>query len=258
MNALSSDNVERDVECMAKKTSSQFVNNIITNIVNKLNTKFISLGRHCDVKEQIDKFTKGPTLFFDWLRSDFKAVIKVFSYNNILEELLFHDNIITIKHPYDILNICVEFKNMIMGDNKLFLLSHHDIAIDTVVDENVIQNFIDKYERRWYRVIDIINNSNQPLIFIHRITNRHAIEYIDPGDEDKFIELISRINPNCKFSLVFLIHRDDISDIIIEKRNKFLSLNIEPFLKSNCEKDWRTDEYDWNQIFETILFNVQY
>jgi len=133
-------------------------------------------------------------------------ILKVLSYTNILDELLFHDNIVTIKHPYDIFNICVEFKNMIMGDDKLFLLSHHDIAIDTVVDENVIQNFIDKYERRWHRMMDIINNSNQSLIFIHRITNRHAIEKIDPGDEDKFIELISTINPNCKFCLVFLHH----------------------------------------------------
>jgi hypothetical protein len=241
---------------IVKEFSSQFANNIITNIVRKLTTKFISLGRHCDIKLQIDKFTKGPNLFFDWLRSDFKAVIKVFSYTNIKQELLFYDNIIT--HPYDNYNIGVEFKNMIMGYNNLFLLSHHDIAIDTVVDENVIQNFINKYERRWHRVIDIINNSNQPLLFLHRITNINAIEKIDPGDEDKFIELISRINPKCKFCLVFLIHNEESSEMIIKKRNKFLCINIEPFLKSNCEKDWKMNQYDWNQIFETILCNVQY
>lgn len=221
-----------------------------------MTTKFISLGRHCDVAEQINKFisVKEPTLFFDWLRSDFKAVIKVLSYTNILDELLFHDNIITIKHPYDIFNICVEFKNMIMGDNKLFLLSHHDIEIGTVIDDNVIQSFIDKYERRWHRMMDIINNSSQNIIFIHRITDNK----VDPGDENTFIELISRINPNCKFCLVFLIHRDDISDIIIEKRNKFLCINIEPFLKPNCEKDWKLNQYDWNKLFETILDNARY
>ena len=243
--------------------STQFVNNIITNTVNKLNTKFISLGRHCDIKVQIDKFTKGPTLFFDWLRSDFKAVLKVLSYTNILDELLFHYNIITIKHPYDIFNICVEFKNMIMGDDKLFLLSHHDIAIDTVVDENVIQNFIDKYERRWHRIMDIINNSNQPLIFIHRITNRHAIEKIDPGDEDKFIELVSTINPNCKFCLVFLIHNKGSLDTIIEKRNNFLCINIESFFDTHfnmdeVNEDWEYNRYNWNKIFETILHNARY
>jgi len=106
--------------------------------------------------------------------------------------------------------------------------------------------------------MDIIHNSSQPIIFIHRITNRHTVEKVDPGDEDKFIELISRINPNCNFSLVFLIHNEKSSETIIKKRNKFLSINIEPFLKPNCEKDWRADEYDWNQIFETILSNVQY
>ena len=203
--------------------STQFVNNIITKVVNKLSTKFISLGRHCDIRAQINKFTKEPTLFFDWLRSDFKAVIKTLSYTNILDELLFHDNIIT--YSYNKCDMGVEFKNMILGDEKLFLLSRHDINTDTVVDKDVIQNFIDKYERRWHRIMDIINNSNQPLIFMHRITDNK----IDPGDEDKFIELILNINPNCKFSLVFLIHNEKCSEMIIEKRNKFLCINIESF-----------------------------
>lgn len=238
--------------------SKQFVNNIITTAVNKLSTKFISLGRHCDIKAQIDKFTKEPTLFFDWLRSDFKAVLKVLSYTNIKQELLFHDNIVT--YPYNKSDAGVEFKNMIVGDDKLILLSSHDIRLDKMKSNEVILDFIDKYERRWRRIMDIIHNSNQNIIFIHRITNRHTIEKVDPGDEDKFIELISRINPNCKFSLVFLIHNEKSSETIIKKHNKFLSINIEPFLKPNYEKngDWKLNQYDWNQIFETILCNVQY
>jgi len=233
----------------------QIVNNIITDAVGRLSTKFISLGRHCDLREQIDNFgmEPKPTLFFDWLRSDFEAVLKVFSYKNILDELLFHDNIIT--HPYDERDACVEFKNMILGDNKYFLLSHHDITAEAIIDKDAIQQFIDKYERRWHRIMDIINNSNQHLIFIHRTYNA-----INPGDEDKFIELILNINTNCKFCLVFLIHWGDCPNIIIEKRNKFLSMKIEPFLKPNYsgEKDWKLNQYDWNKIFETILSNVQY
>jgi len=234
--------------------SKQFVNNIITNTVNKLTTKFISLGRHCDIREQINRFTKEPTLFFDWLRSDFKAVLKVLSYTNILDELLFHDNIIT--YSYNKCDMGVEFKNMILCDEKLFLLSRHDINTNTVVDKDVIQNFIDKYERRWHRIMDIINKSNQPLIFMHRITD----DKIGVGDEDKFIELISTINPNCKFSLVFLIHNEKSSEMIIEKRNKFLCINIELFLKPNYAMNgyWDLNRYNWNQIFETILHNARY
>lgn len=249
---MESNNKERNILSIVEETSTQFVNNIITNSVNKLSTKFISLGRHCDVAEQINKFTKGPTLFFDWLRSDFKAVLKVLSYTNILDELLFHDNIIT--YTFNECDVGVEFKSMILGDNKLFLLSHHDIDIGTVIDDNVIQSFIDKYERRWHRMMDIINNSNQPIIFIHRITE----DRIDPGDEDKFIELISTINPKCKFSLVFLIHNEKCSEMIIEKRNKFLCINIEPFLKPDYVMNWDLNQYDWNKLFETILDNARY
>jgi hypothetical protein len=53
-----------------------------------------------------------------------KAVIKVLSYTNILEELLFHDNIIT--YPINERDMGVEFKNMILGDNKLFLLGKNN------------------------------------------------------------------------------------------------------------------------------------
>jgi hypothetical protein len=233
--------------------STQFVNNIINNSVNKLSAKFISLGRHCDIKEQINKFTKEPTLFFDWLRSDFKAVLKVLSYTNILDELLFHDNIIT--YSYNKYDMGVEFKNMIVGNEKLFLLSHHDITTDTVIDKDVIQNFINKYERRWHRIMNIINNSNKLIIFVHRITDNK----IDPGDEDKFIELISTINPNCKFYLIFLIHNEESPETIIEKRNNFLYINMEPFMDTNfnmekvCD-DWELNRYNWNKIFEIILY----
>jgi hypothetical protein len=238
-----------------EEVSTQFVNDIITNVVGRLSTKFISLGRHCELKEQIDNFftSPEPTLFFDWLRSDFKAVLKVFSYKNILEELLFHDNILT--YAYSERDAGVEFKNMILGDNKYFLLSHHDIESGAVLDKDAIQNFIDKYERRWNRIVEAIKQSSQNLIFIHR-----SYSTIDPGDENKFIELILNINPECKFCLVFLIHWGDCPDIIIEKRNKFLCINIESFLKSNYSEDidWKLNQYDWNRIFETILHNARY
>lgn len=238
-----------------EELSAQIVDNIITDAVNKLTTKFISLGRHCDLKEQIDNFVASPepTLFFDWLRSDFKAVLKVFSYKNILEELLFHDNI--LMYAYSERDAGVEFKNMILGNDKYFLLSRHDVTTEAIIDKDAIQNFMDKYERRWNRIMEAIKQSNQNLIFIHRTYNA-----INPGDEDKFIESISNINTECKFCLVFLIHWGDCPDIIIEKRNKFLCINIEPFLKPNYseEIDWKLNQYDWNQIFKTILSNVRY
>ena len=242
-----------------EEVSTKIVNDIINNIVNKLTTQFISLGRHCDIKVQIDKFSSKPTLFFDWLRSDFEAVIKVLSYTNILDELLFHDNI--IMYPYNEIDMGVEFKTMILGDNKYFLISRHDITTDTVVDKDVIQNFIDKYERRWYRIINMIKQSNdQNLIFIYRAP---IVYKTSPGDEDKFIELISRINPNRMFCLVFLIHNEKFPDAIIEKRNKFLCINIETFIDTNFNKeeecnDWEYNRYNWNRIFETILHNARY
>jgi len=208
------------------------------------------------MREQIDHFVASPepTLFFDWLRSDFKAVLKVFSYKNILEELLFHDNILI--YVYSERDAGLEFKNMILGNDKYFLLSHHDVTTEGIIDKDAIQNFIDKYERRWNRIMEEIKQSSKNLIFMHRITDNKIV----PGDENKFIELISNINPECKFCLVFLIHNNKISDAIIEKRNKFLCINIESFLKPNYseEIDWKLNQYDWNRIFETILDNARY
>lgn len=56
---------------------------------------FISLGNNCVVKHQIKRYCgDGPTLFFDWLLTDSKCVMKVFQMYNKIDDIINHESII--------------------------------------------------------------------------------------------------------------------------------------------------------------------
>ena len=217
-----------------------------------MKTVFIPIGKHCDVRYQIDKFTKKTeaTLFFDWLRSDLICVNHLLKITDICKELLFKENLYI--YDYDHLNSGVEFNTFRSFDNVL--LSHHDLPVKSKLTDNDIEMFLDKYKRRFHRMMDIIRGND--MIYFIRSGDVNIYEM------DEFIKNIQQIHPNCKFCLVSLSSENPDKEIkIFENENHFLKLNFVYFKiphdkiteEHKKEQEWTRPFYYWKDIFSTIL-----
>ena len=129
--------------------------------INLIKTNFISLGNSCSFRTLKNEFLKKTlkiaknknltmeTQLFDWLLTDLNSIVMIFETNNI-EELINMNNI-SIRSNHVWLKGC-------------YFKSIHDIkkrhAFNTYQEyiNNIKINFIDKYIRRYYRLINILYN----------------------------------------------------------------------------------------------------
>lgn len=192
--------------------------------------QFISIGRGCNVKYQINRHCKNSeTLFFDWLGTDMDTVISVLQCKNI-NDILTYDNI--IRDPKTNLGSRVLIKSL------PYCVSIHDFKLD--FSDKEIYNFLNKYKRRYERIIEIIK-SNKKLCFI-----RYG--KIEDKNKEEFIETILKINPNANFTLVSINVQQNINNV--NKSDYFLEINLT--YNQTCDNDWTTSYLDWKSIFETI------
>jgi hypothetical protein len=191
--------------------------------------RYISIGDACNIKHQIDKHKGGSeTLFFDWLLTDIESVIKILSCDNITHILNF-DNIIKNSSKITIKSLS-------------YCESVHEDPND--LSDTAILNFIDKYTRRFNRIIEYIKSDEK--IYFLRYTN------VKDDDKKRFIETILKINPQCNFALVVI----DVNDYIngISKIDHCLDIKIANDIKRYTE--WTTSFLDWKQIFIDIENNI--
>jgi hypothetical protein len=197
----------------------------------------ISLGPNCSVKYQTDLFLKNnkkkikETNFFDWLYSNFNSVINLLECNNI-KDIINKKNILIKRHNSQKSDVTFQKLNNIR--------SIHDMK--NIYDENDINTFVDKYIRRYERLITLIKNNNIN-IFIYN-------DYLDKENENKFIELIKKINSTKNFYLITISNKYPEDEIInniinITTKNKIL----------NKKYDWTNSHINWNLIFQ-IVFNL--
>ena len=202
--------------------------------------KYISIGCQCSVKYQIDKH-KGitETLFFDWLMTSMNSVIKILSCDNI-NDILYFDNIIKdINIPYHGNNTRIVIKSLD------FCVSLHDLPKNYTNDD--IINFINKYKRRFNRIIEIIK-SNEKIYFI-----RDDESDFDDNIRNKFIETILKINPNCNFTIVVINNNKTNDNGIFKYKNcLYFKLNINPTISI----DWTKTYLNWEKIFLDIEKNT--
>ena len=148
---------------------------------------YISLGAFCNVKYQIDKYNGGKeTLFFDYLLTSMTSVIQLLECHNINNIL---NNNTIVRHPT---NSVKDSKSRIIIKSLKSCESIHDIPIN--FNNAHINDFIDKYKRRYTRIINFIKSSEK-LCFIR---------YKKVSIEEKrlFVEAVLKINPACNFTLV--------------------------------------------------------
>jgi hypothetical protein len=199
---------------------------------------YISIGNACNVKYQISKHKhQSQTLFFDHLMTTMSAVIDIFSCQDI-NHILFFDNIQRdIHNPFHLHNSRIIVKSL------NYCISIHDIKCE-FTDTDVFE-FIDKYKRRFNRMIKIIL-STEKIYFIR--TGR-----VDACVQRQFIATILKINPNCNFYLI-VIDNDKANDAGRLKYDHclYLTLNID----NPIADDWTTDYLNWDNIFFDIEHNI--
>ena len=197
----------------------------------------LSVGKNCSVKYNIDKYIGTDyTYFFDWLITDMDSVNEIMGINNI-EDILNIDNIIQ-----DELKKIHNQNSQIMIKSLSKCISIHDIPIEYNLTD--IEYFIDKYVRRYNRIIEHIKYNKSVIYFIRNGD-------ITISQKKVFIKNIYDINPLCNFKLVELI--DDCDSESIELFENVITLNLQDYKIKNCEdNDWKQSHFDWNKIFNDI------
>ena len=189
---------------------------------------YISIGHLCSVKYQIDKHKhKIETLFFDWLVTSMNSVIEVLS-NNI----------------HDILNVNTIYINP--GSNNMSNISItslpdcrsiHDVKLDYTNTD--ILEFIDKYIRRYTRIIQYIQ-SKEKIYFIRNGS-------VDLCTQQKFIDAILKINSKCNFDLIVIDNKTThLPNTIKTPHCLYIKLNVEP------TDDWTCSYLNFEKIFADV------
>ena len=202
--------------------------------------QLISLGRACVTKIQIEKYNNNneirnkETNIFDFIISSFNSVLEILNTNNI--DIIFNkDNI-----KYNIKNdIELKFPN--------YFISIHDIPENYT--ENDIDEFINKYKRRYHRMIDIIKNND--IIHFIRFEDNDEISLTNYLEFEK---IIYTINPNCKFFFINLVINLSLQDNINLIHKNFYKMNLKNYLifEKVDPTEGHFNCFDWKKIFNDI------
>jgi hypothetical protein len=208
---------------------------------------YLSLGRHCDIAFNIKKYSNEnkKTQFFDWIRTDFECIIHILNLSN-LDSILNKENFIIDQQTYAHI-ILIKLKNF---ENKnLTLYFRHDILINNFIKnaDGELDNFINKYKRRFERLINLIK-SNQKLIFIHRVESEEL--FINNNLADEFEKALKKINKNVNYNLIILFNSNEKYFII--KKNNNIKINLLPLIDKNINLTWQREDIDWKQLFDII------
>ncbi len=220
------------------------------------NIQFISLGYTCTIAHNINLYLgKGKTNMFDWVRTDFDVILDILNVENIkdlfnvnnfeLDKKLFaHDN-----------NLTISLKNF--NEKGLCYLFHHEILLSQFTYETETQKlneFIDKYIRRYNRLIEMIKNDN-PLVFIYSAYQSNKFDesiHVQP-----FIDSILSINKDKKFCLVILEYKNYDNYAFFVKNPYHLAMNIYKFIDPNIpDTKYEADHIKWTEIFDLIKLHA--
>ena len=188
--------------------------------------------------------------------------IKKYFYNNNYETNMFDYLEISLLSIVEILNLKENDINYLNLNNEIYLnkndnnsvkfnnfdkiISHHDLK--KIYSEQDYKEFIDKYIRRYNRLINSIKNEDKIFFIRYGIENENII--------DIFFEKILSINPLLKVYFIIVdynenneyINNKNYTYINFYENNKNINYNIDLFYK--------TIEYDWKIVYDIILNNM--
>ena len=204
---------------------------------------WISVGKRCNVKHQINKWKqKRETLLFDWLTTHFDSVNYLLeNYTNI--EMLFQPETIQQCSSRPWHNETTP--RMIMKAFPAQCEAIHDIHRKNF-DKNDIQECSDKYIRRARRIIEYIKGV-EPIVFLR-------FNDINPEQRQAFIKNVLHINPKCDFTLVSINEYANHHSVIKKKHSIEINLYIQN-IKQLHKQDWSSSYIQWKSIFK-LLDNI--
>lgn len=207
---------------------------------------YISIGHRCDVKYQIDKHNhKIETLFFDWLMTSMASVIEILSCDDI-NKILCVDNIIRdASNPYQ------DDKSRMIIKSLNSCVSVHDVPRNFTKKD--ILDFIDKYKRRFDRIIKYIKSEEKIYFIRNDSIDAFTKQNIDEYTRQTFIDTILKINPKCNFALV-IIDNNTINTPGIIKYDHCLHIKINYPIPSTYH--WTKEHLQWGKIFSDIKNNI--
>lgn len=195
---------------------------------------YISLGGSCNVKFQIDKYTKRsqPTHFFDWLMTSFESVNQLMSTTSIASFL----DPATFKVEGHVKN-----KNH-MRYTVTMSAFHSCVSIHDIngkYDKTTINEFVEKYTRRYERLMEEIR-SGRKIMFIY-----DGEVSVDQAQE--FVKNVLRINPSCPFTLVILGSQTE------SLQNHVLRLKLSEKTPPKSAQVWHDEGRNWNDLWSLNL-----
>jgi hypothetical protein len=234
--------------------------------------KFVSLGSNCDVATFIKQAFKQETYPFDWLFTNIDFIINTFekNYHEFTEcEKLNPVFVENCKYTYI-------FNNGCKGETERICsaVSVHDADYtNEITFPEKISTINEKYKRRFKRLYELFENTNEKIIFIRKLLDKEqgAVkkEYDTVGKINQLFDLIQK---KCKtnFELYIVDTENSFSEIDFSnpKMKKFatfeeiyknitqpLSTNINPFITVNLMGGLGNQLF---QIFATIAHGIKY
>jgi hypothetical protein len=143
----------------------------------------IPIGSCCEISFKLEKLkSKGETSLFEWHFSfNFKDILEVFK---------------TISNGEELTYSFKESNSYI--DNTNIYSSHY----------RKIEEYTDMMNRRKERLINQINGPEAP-VFIRQITNNGVSTFPTQEDIKEFNSYIYKLNPNCKYRILFVVYTKD-------------------------------------------------
>ena len=207
--------------------------------------KIISLsstiaGPACAIAKSIKKYFYNDnyqTNMFDYLEISLLSIVQILHLENDDVNYLNLNNEIFLNKDG---NNSVKFNNF----DKI--ISHHDLKEKYSEDDYKI--FIEKYKRRYYRLLNDIKTQDK-IFFI-----RYGIE--DNNIINNFINKILSINPNLKVYFI-IVNYDEKNQYINDKNYIYINFyNYNKDIDYNSDLFYRTIQYNWKIIHDIIFKNL--
>jgi hypothetical protein len=180
------------------------------------------------------------TNMFDYLEISMETIINILSTNDINNDL---------KTNYKI-ELNNKNKNTVYFNNFSKMVSYHDLP--EPYDNNDINNLIEKYKRRYYRLIDDIKREDK-IFFI-----RYGLE--DDNNIKKFMNKINDLNPNLKVDFINVDYNENDNNYIDNNADDsnyhYHYINFYKFLDIHKKYDedlyFKTIQFNWGAVFGLI------
>ena len=202
----------------------------------KINEIFISIGRKCGVRYNIEKFIgKKETHFFDWLITDMKSVNTIFKTKDI-------NNLIDLskikkdeKNPFGFTNNTYRYHFTSFSHCE----SLHDVPSNSGKKQEIA--LVQRYIRRYHRLIKLIKKNNIKIYFVRNGN-------ISETEKNEFINNILNHNNKCNFKLVECTNNNKPNS----KYYTNINLNNYKIDSSKVSSEWKLTNYNWKSIFLDI------